>query len=94
MLFLRGLNLCPIRAHSSPRLRAVLFLRGLNLKTYLIRNQRTQKEIADELGVESSAIKRSIERGVFKTGPFADWWKKNIIHFDNINTQSTKEITA
>ena len=53
--------------------------REVLFKAYLIRNQRTQKEIADELGVESSAIKRSIERGVFKTGPFAEWWKQNII---------------
>lgn len=53
--------------------------REVLFKAYLIRNQRTQKEIADELGVESSAIKRSIERGVFKTGPFAEWWKTNIL---------------
>ena len=66
--------------------------REVLFKAYLIRNQRTQKEIADELGVESSAIKRSIERGVFKTGPFAAWWKENIIHFNSINTQSIKEI--
>ncbi len=70
--------------------------REVLFKAYLIRNQRTQKEIADELGVESSAIKRSIERGVFKTGRFAEWWKKNINNAESnsVAINETKEVVA
>lgn len=52
--------------------------REVLFRTYLIRNQKTQCEVAQELGVASSSVKRSIERGIFKTGVIAEWWKTNI----------------
>ena len=52
--------------------------RQIEFKTYLIKHDTTQKKIAEQLGLNMSSITRSIERGVFVSGPFADWWKKNI----------------
>lgn len=53
--------------------------RQILFKSYLIRQNKTQREIAVELGVNMSSITRSIERGVFASGPFAKWWKSNIL---------------
>lgn len=68
--------------------------RKVLFRVYLIEHDTTQKAIAAELGIATSSIVKQIERGAFVSGPFAAWWKKNIIHFDSIETQSTKEITA
>jgi len=47
-------------------------------KTWLILNDVTQKELARQLGLCSSAISMMIERGKFTDGVFAEWWKANI----------------
>ena len=52
--------------------------RKVLFKTYLIKHDTTQKAIAAELGISMTSILRSIERGAFEYGPFAEWWKKNI----------------
>lgn len=52
--------------------------RQIAFKSWLIENEMTQLKLANMLGIGISAITRSIERGVFATGVFADWWKENI----------------
>ncbi len=50
-------------------------------KTWLILNNKTQKELATELGINSSAISNMLYRGRFY-GVFSEWWKKNIYDRD------------
>ena len=50
-------------------------------KTWLILNNKTQKELATELGISSSAISNMLYRGRFY-GVFSEWWKKNIYDRD------------
>ncbi len=50
-------------------------------KTWLILNNKTQKELATELGINSSAISNMLCRGRFY-GVFSEWWKKNIYDRD------------
>lgn len=52
--------------------------RKVLFKIYLIEHDTTQKAIAAELGISMTSILRSIERGAFVSGPFAEWWRKNI----------------
>ncbi|MBQ3367848.1 helix-turn-helix domain-containing protein [bacterium] len=54
--------------------------RKVLFKTYLIKHDTTLKAIAAELGISMTSILKSIERGTFEWGPFAEWWKKNIEH--------------
>lgn len=62
--------------------------RKVLFKTYLIQHDTTQKAIAAELGISMTSILRSIERGAFEWGPFAEWWKKNI-EYHSQNTSKT-----
>lgn len=62
--------------------------RKVLFKTYLINHDTTQKAIAAELGISMTSILRSIERGAFEWGPFAEWWKKNI-EYHSQNTSKT-----
>lgn len=52
--------------------------RQVTFKSYLIRHDTNQRKIAKELGISATAIAKSIERGAFVSGPFSQWWKKNI----------------
>ena len=61
--------------------------RKLAFRGFLLDNETTQSAIAKELGVSSTAIRKSIERGAFQKGPFAEWWKQNIICADQIAAQ-------
>ena len=58
--------------------------RKVLFKVYLIEHDTTQKAIATELGISLTAIAKSIERGAFVSGPFAEWWKKNILNMEEI----------
>ncbi len=64
--------------------------RKILFKSYLIQHDITQKALAAELGVSMTSIIKSIERGAFEWGPFADWWKINILHINGIEAQSIK----
>ena len=73
--------------------------RKVLFKTYLIKHDTTQKAIAAELGISMTSILRSIERGAFEYGPFAEWWKKNIEYqtqnttaMDSTNKKETPKI--
>lgn len=46
-------------------------------RTWLILNNVTQKQVADELKINSSAISNMMYRGRIY-GVFAEWWNKNI----------------
>lgn len=64
---------------SGKKLNAKAKQRKLAFRGFLLDNETTQSAIAKELGVSSTAIRKSIERGAFQKGPFAEWWKNNII---------------
>ena len=63
---------------SGKKLNAKAKQRKLAFRGFLLDNETTQSAIAKELGVSSTAIRKSIERGAFQKGPFAEWWKRNI----------------
>ena len=78
-------------------------------KRYLIEHDTTQKAIAAELGISMTSILKSIERGAFVSGPFSEWWKKNINNaesnsaamngakeaaHDMLRKQTTQEVVA
>ena len=63
---------------SGKKLNAKAKQRKLAFRGFLLDNETTQSAIAKELGVSSTAIRKSIERGAFQKGPFAEWWKQNI----------------
>lgn len=63
---------------SGKKLNAKAKQRKLAFRGFLLDNETTQSAIAKELGVSSTAIRKSIERGAFQKGPFAEWWKENI----------------
>ena len=69
--------------------------RKLMFRSYLLENETTQSAVARELGVSSTAIRRSVERGAFVKGPFAEWWKVNIAPGKNGRNKTVKnQITA
>ena len=68
-----------MKKSSGKKLNAKAKQRKLAFRGFLLDNETTQSAIAKELGVSSTAIRKSIERGAFQKGPFAEWWKQNII---------------
>lgn len=76
---------------SGKKLNAKAKQRKLAFRGFLLDNETTQSAIAKELGVSSTAIRKSIERGAFQKGPFAEWWKRNIKNADGIDAQWTKK---
>ncbi len=83
--------------------------RKVLFKIYLIEHDTTQKAIAAELGISMTSILKSIERGAFVSGPFAEWWRKNIKNaesnsaamngtkeaaHDMLRKQTTQEVVA
>lgn len=94
---------------SGKKLNAKAKQRKLAFRGFLLDNETTQSAIAKELGVSSTAIRKSIERGAFQKGPFAEWWKRNIKNAESNSAaingareaahdmqrqQTTQEVTA